>query len=79
MLLESEKRKQLHDVDEATVTPILKEVAKMHLQQTESAGQLINGCYITVFRVFIQNKLVAPLTPRSETCMYCNYLGFSSD
>lgn len=40
MLLESEKRKQQHDVDEATVTPILKEVAKMHLQQTESAESI---------------------------------------
>lgn len=41
MLLESEKKSRLPDVDETVVTPIVKEVAKMQLPQTESTESII--------------------------------------
>lgn len=51
MLLESEKKSRLPDVDETVVTPIVKEVAKMQLPQTESTGWLCWILHIFIFNV----------------------------
>lgn len=51
MLLENEKKKLLPVVDETVVKPIVKEVAKMQLPQSESAGWL---CWI--LHIFIFNN-----------------------
>lgn len=49
MLLESEKKRRHPDVDETVVTPIVKEVAKMQVPQTESAGWLCWILHIFIF------------------------------